>query len=322
MVGRRAGRDCSRASSVSRSAGWCPPRCYPWSRRSRACRAPRTDPVRAGDPVRDWFLVDGLVLSFMHGTIHPYYSLSIAPPSPRSSRSACSRRGPSQSACRVGCSWCFLWPRDVELVAAGRQRDGVAAEVGGSDGDGVRVGGPAVAVGPRRAAGSGSRSGGAVARRWAVPRPTRWRRSVRHQGIAPWSDRPIRGSCADTRSGRESNPHLDALLEATGTPWSAAIDRSSSAAGLELSTGTAVMAIGGFSGTDPTPTLQQFQSDVARHLVRYYLAPRGSSKGAVAQDEHGRSSAPVRIPTSEVGPRPLPLGDGRRRHGLRSVRAE
>ena len=32
------------------------------------------------------------------------------------------------------------------------------------------------------------------------------------------------------------------------------------------------MAIGGFSGTDPTPTLQQFQDDVANHRVAYYLA--------------------------------------------------
>ena len=27
-----------------------------------------------------WLLVDGLVLSFMHGMIHAYYCLSIAPP--------------------------------------------------------------------------------------------------------------------------------------------------------------------------------------------------------------------------------------------------
>jgi hypothetical protein len=110
-----------------------------------------------------------------------------------------------------------------------------------------------------------------------------------HQGIAP-SVGPARSGFSG--SPRVGNPRLDAVLEATATPWSAAIDRSSSAAGLELATGTAVMAIGGFSGTDPAPTLQQFQSDVARHLVRYYLAPRGSSKGAVAQDEHGVDLSP------------------------------
>jgi hypothetical protein len=31
------------------------------------------------------------------------------------------------------------------------------------------------------------------------------------------------------------------------------------------------MAIGGFSGTDPAPTLQQFQDDVAKHQVAYYV---------------------------------------------------
>jgi hypothetical protein len=38
-----------------------------------------------------------------------------------------------------------------------------------------------------------------------------------------------------------------------------------------LSTHTAVMAIGGFSGSDPTPTLGQFQDDVAQHKVAYYV---------------------------------------------------
>ena len=42
-------------------------------------RAPRTDLVRAGAVLFGvWLLVDGLVLSFMHGTIHPYYCMSLA----------------------------------------------------------------------------------------------------------------------------------------------------------------------------------------------------------------------------------------------------
>jgi hypothetical protein len=32
------------------------------------------------------------------------------------------------------------------------------------------------------------------------------------------------------------------------------------------------MAIGGFSGSDPVPTLGQFQDDVAQHRVTYYIA--------------------------------------------------
>ncbi len=44
-------------------------------------RRPRTDLVRAATLLFGvWLLVDGLVLSYMSGTAHPYYSLAIAPP--------------------------------------------------------------------------------------------------------------------------------------------------------------------------------------------------------------------------------------------------
>src|SRR4029077_6920207 len=44
-------------------------------------RAPRTDLVRGAAIVfGGWLVVDGLVLSFMHGMIHAYYCLSIASP--------------------------------------------------------------------------------------------------------------------------------------------------------------------------------------------------------------------------------------------------
>jgi hypothetical protein len=33
------------------------------------------------------------------------------------------------------------------------------------------------------------------------------------------------------------------------------------------------MAIGGFGGTDPAPTLGEFQQDVANHRITYYIAP-------------------------------------------------
>jgi hypothetical protein len=32
------------------------------------------------------------------------------------------------------------------------------------------------------------------------------------------------------------------------------------------------MAIGGFNGTDPSPTLAQFQRDVSRHQIHYFIA--------------------------------------------------
>ena len=43
-------------------------------------RAPRTDLIRGGAVLfGGWLLVDGLVLSYMKGMVHPYYCLSVAP---------------------------------------------------------------------------------------------------------------------------------------------------------------------------------------------------------------------------------------------------
>jgi 4-amino-4-deoxy-L-arabinose transferase-like glycosyltransferase len=64
-----------------------------------------------------------------------------------------------------------------------------------------------------------------------------------------------------------------AALEKTTTRWAAAVDGSQSAASLELSTGgKAVMAIGGFTGSDPAPTLAQFEAYVAAGDITYYIA--------------------------------------------------
>jgi len=55
------------------------------------------------------------------------------------------------------------------------------------------------------------------------------------------------------------------LLKATRTRWAAATIGSMSAAPLQLASGgKAVMAIGGFSGSDASPTLAQFKTYVRR----------------------------------------------------------
>jgi len=65
------------------------------------------------------------------------------------------------------------------------------------------------------------------------------------------------------------------LLEAGASryEWAAATDGSDSAASMELATGgTPVMAIGGFRGTDPAPSLAEFKKLVAAHKIHYYVA--------------------------------------------------
>ena len=39
------------------------------------------------------------------------------------------------------------------------------------------------------------------------------------------------------------------------------------------------MAIGGFTGADPVPTLSQFQADVAAHEIGYYIKPDDNGRG-------------------------------------------
>ena len=61
--------------------------------------------------------------------------------------------------------------------------------------------------------------------------------------------------------------------------WVAAAIGSQNAAGLQLGTGLPVMAIGGFNGSDPSPTLAQFQQYVADGDIHYFAAGGGQGGG-------------------------------------------
>jgi hypothetical protein len=67
------------------------------------------------------------------------------------------------------------------------------------------------------------------------------------------------------------------LLEkgSDGYRWVAAAVGANSAAGYQLASEEPIMAIGGFNGTDPTPTLAQFQQYVADGDVHYFIAGGG-----------------------------------------------
>jgi len=82
---------------------------------------------------------------------------------------------------------------------------------------------------------------------------------------------------------------LTRLLEqdAASYKWVAATEGSESAAPLELATGDAVMAIGGFNGTDSWPTLAVFTELVAKHEIHYYVGQGSQSFGG------GRGSSAI-----------------------------
>jgi 4-amino-4-deoxy-L-arabinose transferase-like glycosyltransferase len=249
-------------------------------------RAPRTDLTRAAAILfGGWLVVDGLVLSFMHGSIHPYYCLSIAPP--------------VAAIFAIGVH--ELWRRREKWL----YRGGLAVLVGGTgvwswvvlgrNGDWLpplrwtilvlAVAAAVVLVVPRTHQARrrvalcvlglgliGALAGPAAYAITTIGQP--------HEGGGPSVGPADASRQGGTRWFQNAdNPQLDAMLKDTNTEWSAAILRSSSAAGLELSTDTAVMAIGGFSGSDPVPTLSQFQDDVAQHKVAYYIVVNNRGHG-------------------------------------------
>jgi 4-amino-4-deoxy-L-arabinose transferase-like glycosyltransferase len=242
-------------------------------------RAPRTDLVRAGAILfGGWTVVDGLVLSFMHGTIHPYYCLSMAPAVAgmfaigvhqmwRQRTSWFGRTGLAAMTLATGVwSWWILG-RNSSWFPALRWTI-LALTV-------LATVGLLMSLTSRRRIAMASLAIGIIG---ALAGPSAYAIATigqpHHGGgpaVGPPSAVQSGGPGAGTFGQTPDNPALDAMLTATNTDWSAAVSRSSNAASLELATNTAVMAIGGFSGSDPTPTLSQFIDDVKGHRVTYYL---------------------------------------------------
>ena len=106
-------------------------------------------------------------------------------------------------------------------------------------------------------------------------------------GTAPQAGSVTTGS-GSTRAGgggfgggESADADVVALLKASsGTRWAAAAVGSQTAGALELASGgVPVMAIGGFTGSDPAPTLTQFQAYVAAGDIHYFIAGGGMGGG-------------------------------------------
>jgi 4-amino-4-deoxy-L-arabinose transferase-like glycosyltransferase len=78
-----------------------------------------------------------------------------------------------------------------------------------------------------------------------------------------------------------SNATLNKALQADAGKytWAAATVSANNAAGYQLGSGEPVMAIGGFNGTDPAPTLAQFEKYVSEGKIHYYIAGSGGGFG-------------------------------------------
>jgi 4-amino-4-deoxy-L-arabinose transferase-like glycosyltransferase len=85
--------------------------------------------------------------------------------------------------------------------------------------------------------------------------------------------------------------------DASSYRWVAAAIGSQNAAGLQLGTGLPVMAIGGFNGSDPSPTLAEFQQYVADGDIHYFVAGGGMGGGRGAMGGMGGSGTASQIST-------------------------
>jgi 4-amino-4-deoxy-L-arabinose transferase-like glycosyltransferase len=91
---------------------------------------------------------------------------------------------------------------------------------------------------------------------------------------------------------------MKALLTANADKytWVAAAVGSQSASGYQLATGKPVMAVGGFNGSDPSPTLAEFQADVTAGKIHYFIGSgRGGGFGGGGVGSTGGSNASSQI---------------------------
>ena len=106
----------------------------------------------------------------------------------------------------------------------------------------------------------------------AAPTPAADRRPARRAPAWSGGDPAARTGGLLEGSTSSARDHRAAQADADSYTWAAAAVGSNSAAGYQLASEQPVMAIGGFNGSDPSPTLAQFQQYVADGEIHYFIA--------------------------------------------------
>ncbi|MFD9682669.1 ArnT family glycosyltransferase [Rhodococcus sp. NPDC059969] len=291
-------------------------------------RAPRTDILRASLILwGGWFLVTGLIFSYMSGTIHPYYTVALAPAVAGMIGTGgyalwlvrarwIGRCGLAAMMLAAGIwSWVLLhrnsdWlPMLKWILLVGTIVGAILVLVGAKDrfrklavagliiGSLAGIAGSAsYAIATAAAAHGGSiptaGPAGAVSDSGMSGGGGMGGGPELRNGDAPPSSSDATVNPAsngqELSSGSESASELTAMLVNAGTTWSAATNGSQSAATYELASNTAVMAIGGWS-SDPAPTLDQIIQYVADGKIHYYIA--GGQGGSQREGQSGDSTS-------------------------------
>ena len=87
------------------------------------------------------------------------------------------------------------------------------------------------------------------------------------------------GNGSAPRSTGDSALYSYLVANRGSATWIVAINSAQDAGNIELATGLPVMAMGGFTGSDPAPTLDQLKSYVASGKLRFVLAGGGGGGG-------------------------------------------
>ncbi|NTY59788.1 ArnT family glycosyltransferase [Mycolicibacterium sphagni] len=242
-------------------------------------RAPRTDVTRAALLLwGGWLVVTAVVFSFANGILHSYYSVALAP----------------AVAAGLAIGTTLLWRHRADIRAATTlsgslvitavlaylllQRDSqwlpwlrVCVVVAA-----IACALLLLVVG--RLPGRVSTAVGVLAVVAALAGPVAFSLATvaaPHSGampsVGPSNGRggPPGGMFDAPKPGAELTAALS--QDAGEFTWAAAAVGSSNAAGYQLATGLPVMAVGGFNGTDPAPTLGQFQTYVAQRRIHWFV---------------------------------------------------
>lgn len=245
-------------------------------------RAPRTDPTRAALILwGGWLAVTAIVFSFANGIVHPYYTVALAPAMGAAIGigSTLLWRNRSDLRAAIALSGTVLVTTILAAVLLSRHSDWMpwlraTVAVGG-------VGAAALLLVAGRLTLPVARTVAALAVAACLAAPAAYAvatAATPHSGAIP-SVGPARhgfggftgpGGLLDSPS---PGPGLSATLaaDAHDFTWAAAVIGSNNAAGYQLASGAPVMAVGGFNGTDPAPTLGQFQRYVADRKIHYFI---------------------------------------------------
>ncbi|GAA2583341.1 hypothetical protein GCM10010435_71370 [Winogradskya consettensis] len=315
-------------------------------------RAPRTDRARAAAILwGGWILVTGITFSWMSGTIHPYYTIALAPGIAAMVavggrvlwlyRAALAARL-TLAAMILGTAvwgWVLLGRSDwlpalrwitlvagviaavalvinfnplkarklavvavlVGVLSAGAGSAAWAtATVGEAHTGSIPTSGPASASGGGMGGFGGGGTGGPGGQRPSANSSGTQSGGDTTEGSGSSSDDAAAGAAdggatedgaaagdatgggrmgGGGMGGQSTNSELTAALKATTTKWAAAVSGATSAADLELASGTSVIALGGWNGSDPSPTLAQFKAYVAAGQITYFISGGGMGGG-------------------------------------------